>query len=290
MAAETLAVSELLAHLQSRKKSNEEWIASLEKRKIEELKFHDEDRDVSRASKSEHDDHARDTSNRKYYLTTQISRQWTQNWIQQHSKGKVVLDFACGNGVNAIAAAEAGASLAIGLDISEVSVKNCREVAEKKNLKNTFFIQGDCEHTELPENSIDVVICSGMLHHLDLSYAFYELRRIMKPGGVLLGIEALHYNPVIAAYRRLTPHLRTDFEKEHILGMKDITFGRRFFELGEMRFWHLFSIGAVLFRSTPLFGPALSVANLMDSVALRIPGLRLMAWMFTFEFIKPRKE
>jgi len=108
----------------------------------------------------------------------------------------------------------------------------------------------------------------------------------MKPGGVLLGIEALNYNPVIKLYRQLTPHLRTEFEKEHILSLKDLEFASRFFEVRRVRYWHLFSTGAVILRKTPLFGLALAMANGMDKVALRIPGLRLMAWMFTFELVK----
>ena len=37
--------------------------------------------------------------------------------------------------------------------------------------------QGDCENTGLPNTCVDVILCCGMLHHLDLSYAFPEIRR-----------------------------------------------------------------------------------------------------------------
>ena len=35
-------------------------------------------------------------------------------------------------------------------------------------------------------------------------------------------------------------------------------------------------------RRTPLFGAALAAGNLLDRMALRVPGLELMAWMFSF--------
>jgi ubiquinone/menaquinone biosynthesis C-methylase UbiE len=282
----------LLSHLKSREteQADNAWLSTLGKRKIAELEFHDEDRDVSKNKKSETDTHARDTENRKYYTTTSMSKDWTVQWIKDHSVGKVVLDYACGNGANTFIAAESGAHIAIGLDISAVSIRNCRGIASSKELQNTCFIQGDCENTELPANSIDVVICSGMLHHLDLSYAFYELRRILKPGGVILAIEALNYNPIITMYRRLTPHLRTDFEKDHILDLSDVKFASRFFEVQNTKYWHLLSIGTVLVRKTPFFGAALLIANALDKVLLRIPVLRLMAWMFTFELVKRQED
>lgn len=118
--------------------------------------------------------------NGRRYKTAELSRRYTEDWIRRNSKGKIFLDYACGNGFNAIRAAKAGAELAVGIDISNISVNNARDFASKEGVgENTFFLQADCENTGLPDECIDVCICSGMLHHLDLSYAFYELRRIL---------------------------------------------------------------------------------------------------------------
>src|SRR5262249_22557726 len=153
------------------------------------------------------------------------SKRWVEQWIGDSVPGKVFLDYACGNGKQAILAAKSGAALAIGIDISRVSVENARADASSAGVgANTRFVQADAENTMLPDESVDVVLCSGMLHHLDLSYALPELRRILVPGGKILAVEALDYNPAIKIYRWLTPAMRTEWEAAHILSLRDVRF------------------------------------------------------------------
>jgi ubiquinone/menaquinone biosynthesis C-methylase UbiE len=148
----------------------------------------------------------------------------------------------------------------------------------------TWFVQADAENTLLPDNSVDRVVCSGMLHHLDLSYAFPELRRILKPGGRILAMEALDYNPAIKLYRYITPEMRTDWEKAHILTLSDIRFARKFFTVENIKYWHIASVIAPYVRMMGLL-PAL---NWLDRYLTRIPFVQLMAWIFTFELVKPK--
>jgi len=150
---------------------------------------------------------------------------------KKEAKGKVFLDYACGYAGNALFAASNGASLDIGLDISNVSIENARLKAKEQKLSNTYFLQADAEDTKIPDSSIDVIICSGMLHHLDLSFAFPELRRILAPNGKILAVESLNYNPFIKLYRFLTPDMRTEWEKHHILSNKDLKFASYFFNV-----------------------------------------------------------
>lgn len=263
--------------------TDQQWLDSLNERKRKELEFHDADRDTSRIESLDKDTHEKLYGNRKYYQATGLSSAYVDNWIREHVKDKFFLDYACGNGGNAIKAAKYGATLAIGLDISRVSVENAKKEAKKQALdRNTYFIQADAENTMLPDNSIDVIICSGMLHHLNLSYAFPELRRILRPAGKILAVEALNYNPAIKLYRYLTPQMRTDWEKAHILSLNDIRFAKRFFEIGEIRYWHITSIFA------PYMMFALPALNWVDKFLTRIPIVKLMAWIFTFELIKPK--
>lgn len=272
-----------------KKFSSSDWYKSLDARKVVELEFHNRDRNKKIVENLPQDAYEMLHGNKKFYTTVESSTKYVEEWIKNNVRGKVFLDYACGNGANAIKAAQLGAGLAIGIDISDISIKNAREQAKELGLDaNSFFIQGDCENTGLPNESVDVIICSGMLHHLDLSFAFPELRRILKPGGVILCVEALDYNPIIKLYRMLTPSMRTDWEKKHILSLKDITFAKKFFEIGDMKFWHMFSIAAAYIKNEPLKKSFLSIFNGVDGVLTRLPGIQLLAWQFTFELKKPR--
>ncbi|MCO6431173.1 MAG: class I SAM-dependent methyltransferase [Deltaproteobacteria bacterium] len=270
----------LLRHLTSIDRSKDSaWAERLAPRKREELEFHDAR--VDRTVDGANDEGLASSSNKRYYRYVDAARRYCDDWIRTNAPGKVFLDYACGTGEAARKAAACGASLSIGIDISGASIDTARALAEKEGFsERSSFIQGDCEKTELPASSVDLVLCSGMLHHLDLSYAFPELRRILKPGGKILAFEALNYNPLIRLYRKLTPSLRTNWEKEHILGLSDLRFAERFFTRGEVRYWNILSI---LSPHLPLLAPALAAA---DSVLTKIPLVQLMAWIFTFELIK----
>lgn len=280
-------VAELKSRIREIKDSGADWDLSLTPRKKAELEFHNLHRDASAAAALPADTYEMLHSNKKFYLTTHASTSYVRAWIARMAKGKVFLDYACGNGANAMLAAEAGAALAIGLDISDVSVKNAENAAKRQGLGNAVFLQGDCEATGLPDESIDVVICSGMLHHLDLGCAFPELERILRPNGTILAVEALDYNPLIKLYRNLTPHLRTEWEKSHILSLRDVEAASRFFAVREIRYWHILSIAGAIFHRMPrLMGIFLNCVDPIDRFLTCIPFLQRMAWQFTFELHK----
>ena len=123
--------------------------------------------------------------------------------------------------------------MSLGFDISSVSVENAREAS--KEYDNVRFFQADAENTQLPDNSIDRVICSGMLHHLDLSYAFPELRDF-KPGGKF-GCKALNYNPAISSIECYT--VDENGMGESYVKPKRYYFCKRFFHVENMKYWHV---------------------------------------------------
>lgn len=264
------------------------WLDHVEERKVLEAKFHDDKVDRHGLARDSENLQERKRGNQKYYSTVARSKQYVEDWIARNSQGRVVLDYACGQGKLTMLAAKSGAELAVGLDISETSILNARADANEDGYEhNTSFFQGDCEATQLPDNSVDVILCSGMLHHLDVAEAFPEMHRILKPGGVCLAVEALDYNPIVKAYRLLTPKLRTEWEKHHILSHAELKLAENYFDVENVKYWHLCSIAAAGLRKTPLFRPALALGNLLDSVLMRIPPIKYMAWQFTFELRKP---
>lgn len=282
------SLNQVLADLDSRECAfdSQRWYSSLEPRKRAEAEFHDwthgNDLDQPETIPGWEDEHP----NMKFYAVDRESARHRERWIQEHAPGRVFVDYACGRGTLALIAAEAGAAVSVGIDISPVSVENARKRAQARRLPNARFIVADCEHTGLPDHSIDRIIAAGCLHHLDLRNALPEIHRILKPGGRLYAIEALAYNPVIQLYRRLTPHLRTSFEKDHILSLADLRAARKYFRVENVIYFHLASIATVPLRKTRIFERALTVANAIDRVILKVPPISYMAWSFSFELVK----
>jgi len=66
--------------------------------------------------------------------------------------------------------------------------------------------------------------------------------------------------------------------------MSDIKFAERFFDIGDVRFWHITSIIA------PYFPKLLPFLNGLDKIITKIPGIKYLAWIFTFELIKAEKN
>ena len=257
------------------------WLRSLDDRKQEEADFHDADRTGHK------DEQADSTPNRRFYEAGAIMSEFIGRWLERAAARRTFLDYACGNGAMVIKAAKAGATLAVGIDISAISVQNGQENAMRAGVTTTTrFLQRDCEATGFPDQSFDAILCSGMLHHLDLTKAFPELHRILKPGGRILCGEALSYNPFIQLYRNRTPELRTAWEKEHILGLKEVRMAQQWFDVENLK-CHLMSAPLATFLPKgPIRRAGIVLGHALDRILTRIPLLRWWAWQFTFELVR----
>lgn len=229
-------------------------------------------------------------ANMKYYAVERKSRIRVLEWFKNNCQGKKVLDLCCGNGDDSIFLAKNGAKEVIGLDISDVSVENCRISAKRNNVTEVAtFVLGDAENTEFPDNSFDVITEYGALHHVDLTKVLPEMARILKPDGKFICTEALAHNLIIHAYRRLTPKLRTEWEVDHILRRRQFKTMTDYFDDLDMEFFHLATLGAVPLRKTAVFEPVLGFLEKIDAVVLKIPGIRWQAWQTVFVLSNPKK-
>jgi SAM-dependent methyltransferase len=278
----------------------------MEERKRKEIEHSDRRRSIVRGYEYHTDtDHGRDASkfvadeaeyrehfsNMKFYSVTRSSVAYRDALLYEGIDGTVALDYCCGNGEVGVEMAAKGAGKVWGIDISQVAVENATALAAAHGVGSRCeFKVMDAEHTEFGDSTFDVIHEYGALHHLDLDAAFKELSRILKPGGKLVCTEALRHNPVIHWYRKRTPHLRTQWEAEHILGVPEIERGRRYFGSMQLRFFHLAALAAVPFRKTSAFKPLLSVLEAVDSVLLRIPLVRRNAWIAVIEYSDPKKS
>ena len=78
--------------------------------------------------------------------------------------------------------------------------------------------------------------------------------------------------------------MRTEWEKAHILNLKDLNFASRFFLIGNIKFWHITEyIGAKIKFLKPFL-------SFLDPMLEKIPLIKRLAWIFTFELIKEKNE
>lgn len=267
----------------------------MEARKQEEIAFHDKLRDGAFTQRWSPDvehliRHHPLWANFKFYAIERHSLDLMRGRLRSCARDATVLDYCCGNGEDAIDAAKHGARRVCGIDISDVSIRNCRQRAAEEGVEAVCeFRTMDAEALEFPDSTFDVVVEYGTLHHLDLQKGLAELARVLKPGGVVICTETLAHNPLIQWYRHRTPHLRTAWEAEHILGQPEFRIIDRYFRQREMHFFHLATIAAVPFRMTRVFPYLLTVLRALDVVLLRLPWLKWQAWQVVFTLSKPVK-
>ena len=138
----------------------------LEERKQKEKELHNLLREEGlKLDKSKYEYY---TSNKKFYSVVRSSRAFVNKWLLQRCQNKRVLDYCCGDGGISVFLAKNGAE-AIGIDISEVSVQNARQNAVREGVdKNTSFFVMDAEALKFEDDYFGIIICSGILHHLDI--------------------------------------------------------------------------------------------------------------------------
>lgn len=108
-----------------------------------------------------------------------------------------IVEIGCGNGWNMSRFVQYGHT-AIGLDT----------VPERVELAQAHGPALLSDGLELPfaNQSVDLVYIQHVLHHIgDVDRALFEVRRILRPGGILFLVETVEDNPIIRWGRRLYP-------------------------------------------------------------------------------------
>jgi len=259
----------------------------MDERKKEEIEFHNfvRSEDVSKDPEK----FAYYHSNRKFYAIGRKSYKFQEDWLKKRCNGKKALVLGCGEGAESFLLAKNGAEV-IGIDIADGAVKTATDEAIRLGISNKakYFIM-DAENLKFGDNTFDIITASGMIHHINFLKVLPEMARVIKPEGEIICIEPLKYNPIFQAYRKTTPHLRTKWEAEHILGKNEVFMPLKYFNKIEPHFFHLFVFLAVPFRNTKIFNSLLSFLEAIDSVVLKIPGIKWLSWQIVFVISGPKK-
>ena len=175
-----------------------------------------------------HDDHehraARSSIGHFYGMSA--GHQSYRERLLEVPRGATVLEYGCGRNAFARRLARGGADVT-GIDLSPASVAWARDRIPNRLRRRLRYEVMNAEALDLPDDHFDVVVGSGILHHLDIERAYAEVARVLRPGGYALFVEPLGHNPLVNLFRRLTPKLRS--EDEHPLTVADLRAARRWF-------------------------------------------------------------
>jgi ubiquinone/menaquinone biosynthesis C-methylase UbiE len=110
--------------------------------------------------------------------------------------GLDVLDVGCGQGIDLVRYARAGATVT-GIDLTPRHVELARAQLAAQGLPGTVVL-GDAEQLPFANDSFDRVSSNGVLHHTpDIEAALREIQRVLRPGGearvILYNRASLHY-------------------------------------------------------------------------------------------------
>jgi SAM-dependent methyltransferase len=201
--------------------------------------------------------------------------------------GKMVVEFGCGGGHHAIRLARQGATV-YAFDISLANVQTARRNVSEGNLPGRVFVDKmAAEQLAYPDEFADLAFGHSILHHTDLALTRHQVYRILKPGGKAVFIEPLGHNPLIRAFRALTPSRRTPTERP--LRFEDVLFLAEPFSSFCHSEFYLVTLAAFLLplRSRKLLRVVWDSLGRVDNILLaHWHGLRKHAWVIVMELVK----
>ncbi len=197
------------------------------------------------------------------------------SYIDENSKDKKILDFGCGIGSITEKIAKKNPKYIMGIDISDVSIKQAIERAKELKLNIDYKVE-NCEKSSLESNTFDIVYGTGILHHLDLKSSSEEINRLLKKNGKMVFMEPLGTNPIINLYRRFTPNARS--VDEHPLINKDFAFLKSLYGEVTVKYYGFFTLIFFPFYKTPGESSIFKILTRLDQLIFKIKFLRFLAW------------
>ncbi|MGE0769735.1 MAG: class I SAM-dependent methyltransferase [Hyphomicrobiaceae bacterium] len=206
--------------------------------------------------------------------------------------GKDVLVIGCSD-VGVLPLARRGARV-FGIDIADEVIDKLRASIAAEGLEDSAQVAVmDAEDIDLSRGRFHIVVCSGVLHHLNVERAAKSFQRVLRPDGRVVMLEPMAWNPPAAVYRLLTPSMRTPFE--HPLTPRDIHLLRRSFGNVMFQGFAMLSFLSLPFAYIrPLHWatrPVQRALEAVDSLLFRlVPPLRYLAWASVIVCTNPRGD
>jgi SAM-dependent methyltransferase len=226
----------------------------------------------------------------KYYSVTAASYRRFRSRLDELPSGSLALELGCGVDETALDLARRGVHVEA-IDISSVAIEKVDAAARAVGVSDHLRARTmNAEALEHPDATFDAVFGTGILHHLDLDAVFACLARVVKTDGFAVFIEPLGLNPLVNAYRRLTPGMRTP--DEHPLVTAVFALASRFFAAVSVSYFHTSTLLAVPFRRSAAFPRLLGSLERVDrklfDVAPRLAPY--VAWQCVIALQSPRPQ
>lgn len=141
--------------------------------------------------------------------------------LRHDLKGKRVLAPGCGFGEDAARLSRLGAEVH-GFDISPDIVALASERMRRHGYSNIHLSVMACEALDFESDTFDVVVLVDILHHVDILQSVAEIRRVLKPGGRIVGDE-------LYTHSFLQKNIRESWPVRKVIypAMKPFIYGRR---------------------------------------------------------------
>ncbi|NHN42453.1 class I SAM-dependent methyltransferase [Halorubellus sp. JP-L1] len=156
--------------------------------------------------------------------------------------GDDVLDVGCGTGNVALTASQAGARV-VGVDLSRRMLELARASADVEGAVDVSFLEGDAEHLPFRDDAFEATLSNfGHVFAPNPAAAGRQLARVTQsggrvaftawsPDGVVGDLTDVLTGYVDGREADATSHLQwgdPDFVREHVPGVADFSFARRF--------------------------------------------------------------
>jgi ubiquinone/menaquinone biosynthesis C-methylase UbiE len=110
-----------------------------------------------------------------------------------------ILDCGCGPGSVTVGLAQwAPDGETVGIDLGAEQFDGARALARDFGVNNVAFRQGDIFDLPFGDDSFDVVFCQTVLFHIpDPMKALAEIKRVLRPGGLVALRDAIYASTII---------------------------------------------------------------------------------------------
>lgn len=211
-------------------------------------------------------------------------------WPRGMIRGKRILEIGPGAGGGSLWMRSGGA-LVSALDISRVSagiLAGRNSFSNNDGEGSLHPVVGFAEAPPFPDAAFDGIHSQTVWMHLKKDKVAAECRRLLKPGGRLLVVEPMKYNPLVAAFRSFASVGR--FSNPEFLSTSDIEKISEGFTKVTVKFKSLLTPPLLVLAAAGYgYGFGNLVRNLVgfeDRLISRVEQLRWYSWFVVMELIK----